>query len=295
MLILFKLSLTGTIIPNPQNPLIITNPIAKNGETSIIINFQLPPKTNGLAFSQYIGVVFPKLESSVNLGTSSFKFNQEKQAKCTLFNQNGLIIETKWTQSESGERNIAYCKITDLGKETGKIPLVTNRDYRLVITLLNPQVQKPKSIYWQNFDMFTSTSANLKGMKFDTVYGIGQGCIFKDNKTNNISKGNNLNQALNIEDLKLIDSTDKEWKTAIYQYENFNFRVRLKTYFLLKAGTSLQLWINFPNSNLVDISSTTVTSTDVNSSVLNKRKISGDLKTVKVSSTQLMVSGFTDP
>ncbi len=149
LIILFKIATAGFIIPDPQNPFIITTPNT-NTSSNLTFNFKLPNNSKGLTYQQYIAVVFPKFEGTVNLGTQNFKFHTANQAKCALYQDSQTTIPTTWIQSPIEEENIAYCKITETSSiNTPNLPLKGGISYRLVITITNYGSQKPSAIRYQ--------------------------------------------------------------------------------------------------------------------------------------------------
>ena len=114
LFILLSLIFTGRIIPDKQNPLLISIPSSIAEGSTISLNFQLPVNTKGLHFNQFIVVRFPKSDSAVtNLGTSNFKFDQSNSSSCKLYKDASTPIAVTWIQSSVGEENIVYCKIID--------------------------------------------------------------------------------------------------------------------------------------------------------------------------------------
>jgi len=261
---------SGIIIPDPQNPFLISNPSISAGSSTLTFNFQLPSNSKGLQYKQFIAVRFPASDSRItNLGLSNFLFINSGSAICKLFKDANTIIDTLFVPSlTSDEANICYCQINDFAYSTtsssnGRVPLKTGITYRFEITLPNAS-QKPSAIFWRNFDLYTTTSNNLKAQYIDSGFSFASGAIF-DNYSS-VS-----NDVVSIVGINKVDYSYKDITTNTYHYEKFNIRLQLRIQAFIR-GVDLLLYVKFPTSDLVAALPITYFTTDVDSSFEIKKK-----------------------
>ncbi|MCP3681889.1 MAG: hypothetical protein GY861_04290, partial [bacterium] len=274
--------MAGNISPESAYPFTISNPSSKRGGSTLVFTIIL---STGLAYKQFIAVQLPSVDagtSGANLGTGTWKFNTSAYASCALYKDASTTLSMTFVPSATGEENIAYCRLDS----TTNVPLVANTKYTFKLTLANSATQLVNAIFLRSVDIFTSTSATSIGVKVDTGYGFASGVIFADYQASG-------NQLLKIEEIKKVDSSGADDTTSTYQYGTFSFRVKFKSYSLLRWGPSAILWFDFPSSSLVGTLPTAVTSTDVDSTVTLKKKLAGSLKLTKASSTAIVITGVT--
>jgi len=250
-LTLFSLILTGKIIPDKTNPIIITKPNSVAEASILRLSFQLPTTTKGVHYKQFIALKFPYSDSTVtNLGTSNFKFNLASAAKCYLY-KGTTPINVVWTASPTGEENICYCQIID--EDNLVVPLDGVSSYQLQIELPN-LTQKPAAIFWRNFDLYTTTSNTMKGLKIDICNSFGSGAIFADYKLS-------TNKLVNLETIsKITAGLDDLSKN--YQYSTFDVRLKIKVYGVIRGADAFFNFI-YPDYNLVAVLPNAYVSTDI--------------------------------
>ena len=183
----------GIIIPDSQNPLIITLPHKGSESSTIVLNFQLAPGRS-LSQNQFFALALPKIDGANTLA-GTFQFEQSAKHSCALLRDGVTSIQVKSVVSTTGEEHIAYCQVVDLGL-TGNMPLSAAVNYRLIYTLLAPTTQKPSAIFWRNLDLFTTTGQGPNALFIDSAIGYGQGAIYGDYK-------DSLNQVIKIEEVIL--------------------------------------------------------------------------------------------
>ena len=277
---------TAQIIPDPQNPIVISNPSTLDTST-LSFNFQLPPNTKGLQIKQFIAVAFPKSDSTVsNLGTSNFLFNTAAAASCKLYKNIDTEITVSFVSSQTGDENICYCQLTDDLNLKNALPLVAGVNYRLDITLLNAS-QKPSAIFWRNFDLFTKTSNSSNGFIIDSGISFGSGAIFGDFRSTKTS------ELLKIEDINNVDLSGNLANTQLYQYSSFNIKLRIKSYALIRGSDSL-LTIKYPDTNLISVMPNQYYSLGVDDKYALTSKISSNLQFQLTDTNTHVLSGITD-
>ena len=262
-LILLKITFSGVLIPDTQNPLMITNPTKGIIGTKLVLRFSLPKDSNGFHVYHYIGVIFPKDLKSVLSFQTPGKFN------CSLKyiegDNNGVtsanptkIVNISASKPEIGkqtllinpqftvESNIAYCRIEDLTNNSFKP--YTKFELQLEFTGVSFNL----SYYISNLSIFTSTSNTNERIILDYNSSFGSFALYPNFTT--VSK-----PAFEITNSKItvIDGPDKGViNPNIYAYNKFHISLNIKSNIFINKN-DIYFSIQYPHTTINKATSVT--------------------------------------
>jgi hypothetical protein len=195
------------IIPNKQNPIVINAPNVNNNPV-VDVRFSFDKLSSGIAFNQFIAVVFPPNVSS------DLQFDQGATNKysCSLTDGTTTYTMTAEKPLVSTEGSIAYCKLTDTTNN-----LVKTGNLKLSITLIGTKIT---SNYVRSLKMFTSTSNKSSKIIMDQASFLGNVALYNDPLTY-------VTKAIDITSSSILLGSSTV--TTIYPYQTFDISLNIKS------------------------------------------------------------------
>jgi hypothetical protein len=198
---------TANIIPNKQNPIIVNTPNV-NANPVIDVRFSFDKLSSGIAFNQFIGVVFPPNVSS------DLQFDQGANLKYSCSLTDGTITYKMTAEKPIAptEGNIAYCKLTDTTNNFIKIG-----NFKLSVTLIGTKIT---SNFVRSMKMFTSTSNKNSKIIMDQVSFLGNVALYNDPLVY-------VNKAIDITSSSILLGSSPV--TTIFPYQTFDISLNIKS------------------------------------------------------------------
>lgn len=221
---LFGLIQSGNLIPDSQNPILITNP-STNNNLKIDVRFSFDINSPGLAYYQYIGLVFPP-----NVSTD-LQFDLGNRYSCEL--TDGTLKYTMVAEKPlPNENNIAYCRLSDMVNNVIKS---FGLKLKLSVTLVGIKIS---SNFVRSFKVFTSTTNKNTKIIIDQLSFAGNVALYADPSTFS-------SKALDVTSSSIIMSGSNTINN-IYPYQTFDVSVNIKSNIFIAANDYV---ISFKYSN----------------------------------------------
>lgn len=196
-----SLVLNGQLVKDNTSPILVNIPSTITQAQKIEINFSFGSITQGLVYSQFIGLAFPS-NNKIDLSFDILVNNAPIYA-CKLTDDSNRDYNIIAVASNNDETNVIYCQLNELKLETS-----SNIKYKLIITL-NTVLTK---VFFTNLSLFTSTSNSLNKLILDYLPSLGSIMLYGD--------------YTNITDKPItIDATMS--KALVYAYTQFDLTITL--------------------------------------------------------------------
>jgi hypothetical protein len=198
---------TGNIIPNKQNPIVLNAPNVNNNPV-VDVRFSFDPMSPGIAYNQYLVLVFPPNVSS------DLQFDQGATNKysCSLTDGTNTYTMTADKPLSSAEGNMAYCKLTDLTNN-----VVKAGNLKLSVTLIGTKIT---SNFVRSMKMFTATSNKASKLIIDQASFLGNVALYNDPLVY-------VNKSIDITSSSMLLGSSVV--TTIYPYQTFDISLNIKS------------------------------------------------------------------
>ena len=212
---LLGLTKSGNLIPDAQNPIQVNTPDLGASPT-IDARFQLDTASAGLAYNQYIVMVFPP-----NVATN-LQFDQGTTLKysCALTDGTTTYTMTADRPVSATEGNFAYCRLTDLVNNSIK----AGTKLKLSVLLIGV---KFTTNFVRSMKIFTATSNKLAKIIIDQASFAGNVALYADPLTF-------TNKAIDITSSAILLGSSTV--TNIYPYQTFDISLNIKSNIFISAN-----------------------------------------------------------
>jgi hypothetical protein len=272
---------TLSIIPDPQNPLLMDLPQMANPGQDLTLRFSFQEGSAGLIYHQFIAVVFPK-----KLGDSELFFSAKPIWTCALkaglvkYTLTPMSSEISPTKSLPAENNIAYCRFDDTGNNLK--PGVT---YELT---LNMGFKITSTNFIGIIGLFTSTSNNAEKIIIDSTPVFGTLGQYGDWFSAPPLQITAMDAPVVTSSLSLITTPQKN---AIYPYNVFDltFSIKCNTFI---AASDVYIIFNYPST--IVSAATSVTSSFIQDNNPLKAAIKGTLSLKSFDAANVLIKGIEE-
>jgi hypothetical protein len=212
---LFGLTKAGNLIMDAQNPILLDTPDL-GASPFVHARFQLDTTSAGLAYNQYVVMVFPPNVAS----TLQFDQGTTMKYSCALSDGTTNYQMTAERPVSNTEGNCAYCKLTDIVNNNVR----AGARLRLTVTLIGV---KFTTNYVRSMKIFTSTSNKLAKIIIDQASFAGNVAVYADPLTF-------TNKAIDITSSAILLGSSTV--TNIYPYQTFDISLNIKSNIFISAN-----------------------------------------------------------
>jgi hypothetical protein len=250
-----------------MNPLQMPDPRNTINGQQVVLRFRFPTasagntgptgfNSSGLAYKQFLGVVFPP-----SVGTAELLLSDGSSPKWTCALTDGTYtytvtpvqsVASPIVTSVAAESNIAYCRLDDT---SANVPLKVSSSVTYTLTITFTGLTKIASNYLRTVGLITSTANHGEKMIIDANPVVGSMAIYGDNTTSKI---------LDITANTIVVNSEPSLTakaTTIYPYNSFDVTFSFKSTGFITAADSI-IVLKYDNT-VVSLTAPTI-STDVN-------------------------------
>jgi hypothetical protein len=281
-----------------MNPLQMPDPRNTITGQQVVLRFRFPTASAGntgptgsaspgLAYKQFLGVVFP-----ASVGTTDLILDQGASPKWSCALTDGTYtysmtavqsVASPIVTSLTAESNIAYCRLDDT---SANVPLKVNAATTYTLTITFSGTTKIASNYLRSIGLFTSTANHQEKMIIDAAPVFGTMAIYGDNQTSKILDITANAIAVNS------DPSLTAKSTTIYPYNSFDVTLSMKsTGFITAADNIIVLKYD---TTVVSLTSPTVTSADNAANDALQVALKGNLSLKAFGTGAFYIDGITE-